>query len=75
MAYMTENKDGKRSTMRLMCFLSFCTAATLAIWKCAATFLNHGSIDDQLILYFLVAAIGGKAGQKVTEVWRSSPKV
>ena len=57
--------DGNLSSMRLMAFCSFMTAAGLALLPMFGWAENE--VDQNLILYFLVAAFGGKSLQKFAE--------
>jgi len=57
--------DGNISSMRLMAFSSFLTAAALALLPMFGWADNQ--VDQNLILYFLVAAFGGKSLQKFAE--------
>lgn len=57
--------DGNMSSMRLMAFSSFLTAAALALLPMFG--LADNQVDQNLILYFLVAAFGGKSLQKFAE--------
>ena len=56
--------DGNMSSMRVMAFLSFLTAAALALLP---MFGLASKVDQNLILYFLAAAFGGKSLQKFAE--------
>lgn len=57
--------DGNMSSMRLMAFLSFATAAVLAVLPMLGW--ANDNVDPNLILYFLLAAFGGKSLQKFAE--------
>ena len=61
---MTDD-EGNPSSMRMMAFLSFIIAAALAIVP-ALGFVDK-EVDNNLVLYFLLASFGGKAGQKFAE--------
>ena len=57
--------DGNMSSMRLMAFCSFLTAAGLALLPMFG--LAENEVDQNLILYFLIGAFGGKSLQKFAE--------
>ena len=63
-----EDEQGQRSSMRLMCLLALCTAIVLSLVK--AYMWTQGALlgtDNELILYLLMAAFGGKTAQKFAE--------
>ena len=62
---IVSDHDGNMSSMRLMAFSSFLTAAALALLPMFGWADNQ--VDQNLILYFLVAAVGGKSLQKFAE--------
>lgn len=57
--------EGQPSSMRRMCAWALTIAGGLALAD--AFGLTAKDFDSQLILYFLMAAFGGKAGQKFAE--------
>ena len=61
----TTDSEGNKSAMRMMCLSALWASIVLA----GANALGYTAdgFDSDLILYFLVAAFGGKAGQKFAE--------
>jgi len=62
---MFKDHTGKKSTMRIMCFVALLGALVFAYM----TITGHGGADGSIItLQFLVAAFAPKAVQKFTEL-------
>jgi hypothetical protein len=63
MGYLQDDQ-GHKSAMRVMCMGSLMAAIALALLSA----FGHGSNDTMTLVYgFLVAAFGGKVGQKYIE--------
>jgi hypothetical protein len=64
-----EEQAGEKSAMRLMCFICLVVAVALFIFASIACFMgNPGTtIATQAGMTLLIAAFGGKVGQKFGE--------
>ncbi len=58
--------EGNKSVMRVLVVLAFLVAAALAATLVFGVAKCEGPVEN-LALYFLLAALGGKAGQKYAE--------
>ena len=80
--FLSDN-SGKRSSMRIMTFIALLVASALALIQAIPSLLislGHGAavlpaakIDNNLVLYFLTAAFGGKVGHKFAETRQKLP--
>jgi len=64
------NDKWQPSSVRRMCAWSLAIAALLAILEALGFTDKDFDSHLTLFLYFLMAAFGGKAGQKFAEKWR-----
>ena len=58
-----KDQQGQTSTMRVMCFIALLTAIGLS----TAGLVLGTPVDSDVIMWFLIGAFGGKAGQKFGE--------
>jgi len=64
MSKLMHDDEGNVSSGRWMAMGALFVAGTLAI---VPLFLEVNSVDNEVTLYFLLAAFGGKVGQKFAE--------
>ena len=65
------DNEGNASSMRLMAVGALLVASVLAVFPMLGW--GENDVDNNLILYFLLAAFGGKVGQKFAETNEQPP--
>ena len=63
-----QDHNGKPSTGRWLALLAMLTAIGLAANHATLAWAGKESDDLTLVLYFLLASMGGKLGQKIIEM-------
>ena len=58
-----KDEHGQTSTMRVMCFLALLSAMAIS----GASLYLGTPINSDVVMWFLISAFGGKAGQRFAE--------